>query len=221
MNAGSLVSRVLGTKFRNPFKRQGAYLVVDIGSSCLKVAEVQHGGSGPRLVSFGIAPLPPDVIQSNVIQDEAPVVDALKRLVAEIGATAREVVTAVPGPAVIVKKVVLAAQAGPGIETAVLSEASHLIPESLDNVNLDFQVIDWLDDGSKMEVLVVAVKKDILNRYTDTIRAAGLDPVVVDVDYFALENMFELNYDAPEGKAVALVNVGARFSSINILKQGR
>ena len=72
-----------------------------------------------------------------------------------------------------------------------------------------------------MEVLVVAVKRDIINSYTDAIRAAGLDPVVVDVDYFALENMFELNYDAAEGSSVALVNIGARYSSINILKDGR
>jgi type IV pilus assembly protein PilM len=73
-----------------------------------------------------------------------------------------------------------------------------------------------------MEVLVVAVKKEIINSYTNAIRAAGLEPVVCDVDYFALENMFELNYDPPEsGGPVALVNIGARYSSINILKEGR
>jgi type IV pilus assembly protein PilM len=68
---------------------------------------------------------------------------------------------------------------------------------------------------------VVAVKRDIINSYTAAIRAAGLDPAVVDVDYFALENMFELNYDTGEGGSVALVNIGARYSSINILKDGR
>ncbi|TMB18779.1 MAG: type IV pilus assembly protein PilM, partial [Deltaproteobacteria bacterium] len=77
------------------------------------------------------------------------------------------------------------------------------------------------EDGNKMEVLVVAVKKEIINSYTEAIRAADLEPVLVDVDYFALENMFELNYDAPEGHPVGLVNIGARYSSINILKQGR
>lgn len=215
------MSRVLGSRIPNPFRRQAGYLVIDIGSSCVKLAEVQHGASGPRLTALGLAPLPPDVIQSNVIQDEAPVVEAIRRLVQQTGARAKQVITAVPGPAVIVKKVVLQSQNGPAVESAVLAEASHLIPDSLDNVNLDYQVIDWIEDGNKMEVLVVAVKKDIINRYTDTIRAADLDPVVVDVDYFALENMFELNYDPPEGKPVALVNVGARFSSINILKDGR
>ena len=116
----------------------------------------------------------------------------------------------------------LPAQTGDAIESAVLSEAQHLIPDSLDNVHLDYQVIDWMEDGNKMEVLVVAVKRDIINSYTAAIRAAGLDPAVVDVDYFALENMFELNYDtAAKVRSVALVNIGARYSSINILKDGR
>src|SRR4029077_19633892 len=144
-----------------------------------------------------------------------------RRLVAVTGTQATQVITAVPGPAVIVKKVILPAQEGSAIESAVLGEAQHLIPDSLDNVNLDFQVIDWIEDGNKMEVLVVAVKREIINSYTEAIRAAELEPVLVDVDYFALENMFELNYDAPEGHPVALVNIGARYSSINILKHGR
>jgi type IV pilus assembly protein PilM len=160
-------------------------------------------------------------IQSNVIQDELPVIDAIKTLLDATRVQSTEVITAVPGPAVIVKKVVLPAQSGQGIDSAVLSEASHLIPDSLDNVNLDYQVIDTIEDGNKMEVLVVAVKKEIINSYTDAVRAAGLEPTVVDVDYFALENMFELNYDPIEGGAVALVNIGARYSSINILKDGR
>jgi type IV pilus assembly protein PilM len=168
-----------------------------------------------------MAPLPPTVVQSNVVQDEGPVVEAIRGLIAAHGVKATQVITAVPGPAVIVKKVVLPAQSGAAIENAVLAEAGHLIPDSLDNVNLDYQVIDWIESGNKMEVLVVAVKRDIINSYTDAIRAAELEPVLVDVDYFALENMFELNYDAAEGQPVALVNIGARYSSINILKDGR
>jgi type IV pilus assembly protein PilM len=221
LSGQTLVKRILSTKLRNPFKRQSGYLVLDIGSSSVKLAEVEHGPSGPRLMALGIAPLPPTVIQSNVIQDEAPVVDAIRRLVAATHAESDHVVTAVPGPAVIVKKVILPGQTGAAVESAVFAEAGHLIPDSLDNVNLDYQVIDWMEDGNKMEVLVVAVKREIINSYTEAIRAAELEPVLVDVDYFALENMFELNYDVPDGHPVALVNIGARYSSINILKQGR
>jgi type IV pilus assembly protein PilM len=219
---GALLGRILGAKLPNPFRRQEGFLVLDIGSSSVKLAEVHHGPSGPRLSALGMSPLPPTVIQSNVIQDETPVVDAIRELVRQTGVQSKQVITAVPGPAVIVKKVILPAQPGANVETAVFAEASQLVPDSLDNVNLDYQVIDWIESGNKMEVLVVAVKKEIINSYTSAIRAAGLEPVVCDVDYFALENMFELNYDPPEsGGPVALVNIGARYSSINILKEGR
>jgi type IV pilus assembly protein PilM len=221
LSPSSLVGRILGAQFRNPFRRQSGYLVVDIGSSSVKLAGVEHGPTGPRITSLGMASLPSTVIQSNVIQDEAPVVDAIRRLRSELGIQSDQVITAVPGPAVIVKKVVLPAQSGAAIDSAVLAEASHLIPDSLDNVNLDYQVIDWIDAGNKMEVLVVAVKREIINSYAEAIRAADLDPILVDVDYFALENMFELNYEATDGQPVALVNIGARYSSINILKDGR
>jgi type IV pilus assembly protein PilM len=221
LSGRSAVGRFLAATLRNPFGRQSDFLALDIGSSSVKLAEVHHGAAGPRVRALGIAPLPPTAIQSNVIQDEAPVVDAIRRLTMEHGTRADQVITAVPGPAVIVKKVILPAQNGPAIESAVLAEAGHLIPDSLDNVSLDYQVIDWIEAGNKMEVLVVAVKKEIINSYTETVRAAGLEPVLVDVDYFALENMYELNYDPADGRPVALVNIGARYSSINILKEGR
>lgn len=217
---GGLLSRVRSAKL-SLFQRQDNFLVLDIGSSSVKLAEVQHTSAGPRIGAIGMAPLPPTVIQSNVIQDEDQVVEAIRRLVTQTGAQATRVVTAVPGPAVIVKKAILPAQAATNVEMAVLAEAGQLIPESLDNVHLDFQILDLIDNGNKMEVLVVAVKREIINSYASAIRAADLEPVVVDVDYFALENMFEANYDIPAGSPVALVNIGARYSSINILKSGR
>jgi type IV pilus assembly protein PilM len=220
LSGRSIVDRLLAAKLTNPFRRQTDFLVLDIGSSSIKLAEVHHGSAGPRVTALGISELPPTVIQSNVIQEPEPVVEAIRRLIKEHGTRATQVITAVPGPAVIVKKVILDAKAQSAVEAAVLAEAGHLIPDSLENVNLDYQVLDWIEDGQKIEVLVVAVKKEIINSYTDTIRAADLEPVVVDVDYFALENMFEANYDRPDGHPVALVNVGARYSSINILKGG-
>jgi type IV pilus assembly protein PilM len=88
-------------------------------------------------------------------------------------------------------------------------------------VNLDYQIVDHLEDAKQMEVLLVAAKKDIVGSYAETLRAAGLLPVIVDVDYFALDNMYELNYDPTPAQVVALVNIGARYSSMNILKGGR
>jgi type IV pilus assembly protein PilM len=99
-------------------------------------------------------------------------------------------------------------------------EAGNFIPESLENVNLDYQVLDQAD-AENVDVLLVAVRKDVLNSYIDAIGNAGLMPVVVDVDYFALENMFEVNYSPNPDEVIALINIGARYSSINIMKDGR
>jgi type IV pilus assembly protein PilM len=220
LNPSGLLGRARNVKFRNPFGRSSGFLVLDIGSSSVKLAEVEHGPSGPALMALGAMALPANAIQSNVIQDEGAVVDVIKALLDQTKAQAEQVITAVPGPAVIVKKVLLPAQEGAAIDAAVLAEARQVIPDSLDNVNLDYQVVDWIEDGNQMEVLVVAVKREIINSYTSVIVTAGLDPVVVDVDYFALENMYELNYDQPQDTPIALVNIGARYSSINILRNG-
>jgi type IV pilus assembly protein PilM len=142
-------------------------------------------------------------------------------LIESRGIHARKAITAVPGPAVIIKRVTLPAQNPRELENTIVFEAGNFIPEDLENVNLDYQVTDYLDDGKRMEVLLVAAKKDIVASYSEAVRAAGLTPVVVDVDYFALENMFETNYEPVPDRAIALVNIGARYSSINILKGGR
>jgi type IV pilus assembly protein PilM len=130
------------------------------------------------------------------------------------------VVTAVPGPAVMIKKIHLPNVEEANLEEQIFMEAGSAIPENLENVTLDYQVLGYTE-REQLEVLLVAVKKDIINSYTAVIRDAGLNPLIVDVDYFALENMFELNYDIDENQVVGLVNIGARYCSINILRAGR
>lgn len=204
----------------SPSRRSGSILALDIGSSSVKLLEAADDRQGLRILGAGIAPVPAGAVSSNVVQDAAAVAAVIRDLVGATRARARQAVTAVPGPAVIVKKLSLPAQDGTVSEAAVLEEAAHVIPDNLENVSLDFQVLDATEGGSRADVILVAVKREITASYAQAILEAGLQPVVVDVDYFALENMYELNYDPPLGKAVALVNVGARYSSINILKDG-
>ena len=100
--------------------------------------------------------------------------EAIRALTESHGIRARKVITAVPGPAVIIKRVTLPAQSPREIENTIMFEAGNFIPEELENVNLDYQVTDYLDDGKRMEVLLVAAKKDIVASYAETLRAAGL-----------------------------------------------
>lgn len=201
-------------------RRTGAYLAIDIGSSCVKLVESDGAPGNIRLVAAGIAALPPTAVQNNLIQDPDVVVQTIRELVKQTGARATDVITAVPGPAVMIKKIHLPAADEANLENQVMLEAGSAIPESLDNVTLDYQVLGY-NEREEIEVMLVAVKKDIINSYTSVIRDAGLTPQIVDVDYFALENMFELNYEIDESQVIGLVNVGARYCSINILRGGR
>ncbi len=205
----------------NPIRREEPYLSIDIGSSSVKVVEVGGRQGQLQVLNAAVLPTPPSAIQNNMVYETAAVAEVTRAARESRGMRARKVITAVPGPAVIIKRVTLPAQSARELENTILFEAGNFIPEDLENVNLDYQITDYLDDGKRMEVLLVAAKKEIVASYSDTIRSAGLNPAVIDVDYFALENMFEINYEPVPDRAIALVNIGARYSSITILKGGR
>ena len=196
----------------------GSYVALDIGSSAVKLLEVRGAASGPEILRAGIAPVPEGALQNNTVQDVVAVSDVIRRLVEGLGVHARQVITAVPGPSVIIKKARLTVRPEDDLEALLMIEATNFIPENLDNVSLDYQVLRAED--TEVEVLLVAVRKDILSGFTMAITDAGLEPTIVDVDYFALENMYELNYESGPDDVIGLINVGARYSSINIVKGG-
>jgi type IV pilus assembly protein PilM len=215
------LSKVFNASLGGLFRREGRYVSLDIGSSALKLLEVEGTSTALTIRNCGIAPLPPSAVQNNMVVEPVGVAGVVRGLMRKLGVSANEAVTAVPGPAVIIKKLQLPTQAPNELENSVLFEAGNFIPESLENVNLDYMVTDVLEKERQFEVLLVAVKRDIINSYTSTLQLAGLEPVVVDVDYFALENMYELNYPPSDNQVVALVNIGARYSCMNILRGGR
>ena len=209
--------------FPSLFPRWGekSYLSLDIGSSSVKLLEVRGDGSAMRILHADIASLPTNAVQSNMVQDSESVTRAIRGLLEEHKIKATEVVTAVPGPAVIIKRATFPAQDPKELNETILFEAGNFIPESLENVNLDYQVFERDSEADTVDVLLVAVRKDVIKSFLTPISDAGLAPVVVDVDYFALENMFELNHTPAPEETLALINIGARYSSINIMKAGR
>jgi type IV pilus assembly protein PilM len=203
------------------FGGNGGYVALDIGSSSIKMVEAAVDKSGYRILSLGSFPTPINAIQNNMVVDSKAVVDTIRKLIDASGVKSTQVISAVPGRAVIMKKVQMPKQEPGELEANVEFEAQNIIPENLENVNLDHQVLSQSDDGNRMDVLLVAVKKEIVNSYADTIQAAGLTPAVMDVDYFALENMYEANYatDAEKG-VVGLIHIGAQYTSITLLHDG-
>jgi type IV pilus assembly protein PilM len=204
-----------------PFRREQSYVSLDIGSSSIKMVEVRTTGNHLEVLNWGTAPTPAAAIQNNMVTEPERLGEVVRSLMEAKGVRARRAVTAVPGPAVMIKRVTLPVQSPQDMDHTIMVEAGNFIPEDLENVNIDYQVIDHLEEARQTEVLLVAAKKDIVGSYAETLRCAGLIPLIVDVDYFALDNMYELNYDPTPDQVVALVNIGARYSSMNILKGGR
>ena len=197
------------------------FVALDIGSSSIKMVESSIEKSRYQLLNLGTVPLPSKAIQNNMVIDQRSVADAIRRVIQEHNVKATRVISAVPGRAAIMKKVQMPRQEETELEANVEFEANSVIPENLENVNLDYQVLNLADGGSKMDILLVAVKKEIVNSYTDVIEQAGLTPAVIDVDYFAMENMYEASYVGEKiNGVVGLIHIGAHYTSITFLQNG-
>jgi len=194
---------------------------LDIGSSSIKVAELKETKKGYGLVNFGVAPLPPEAIVDGALMNSAAIVEAIQTLINERKIKTKEVVTSVSGQSVMIKKIPLPAMTEQELEDQIQWEAEQYIPFDINDVNLDFQILKPGDDQGNMEVLLVAAKKDIINDHLAVITEAGLIPVVMDIDAFALENMYEINYQIMENEVLAVVNIGASVINIAVTKNGQ
>jgi type IV pilus assembly protein PilM len=191
---------------------------LDIGSSAVKAVELRPSGRGYKVVGFGVEPVPPDSIVDGAIIDAAAVADAIRRLFETSRIRTREVAASLSGSAVIVKKITVPRMTETELAESIYWEAEQYIPFDIQDVNLDYQVIEHASDQQNtMDVLLVAAKKEKIADYTGVIAQAGRTAVIVDVDAFALQNAFEVNYGAASGEVVALLNVGASGTNINIL----
>jgi type IV pilus assembly protein PilM len=194
-------------------------IALDIGSTVIKLVQLKGSNKNFQLVKFGMVSLPPEVIVEGAVMDAGRVVEAIKELLVSQKITTKEVVISVSGSSVIIKRVAVADMTDEELAESIKWEAEQYIPFSIDDVNVDFQKLGAGAAEVQADVLLVAVKKDKINDYVNLVKDAGLEPVVMDVDAFALANMYELNYSIEEG-TTALLNIGASVMNINILKDG-
>jgi type IV pilus assembly protein PilM len=191
---------------------------LDIGSRTIKVAESSETKKGLGLKKFGITDISSGVIEDGVIKDMEGASDAIKDLLKENKITDQNVATSIGGYSVIVKKITVQTMTEAQLQDQIQFEAEQYIPFDISDVNLDFQILGEVDNNpGQMNVLLVAAKKEMVQDYIDLIQMAGLNPCVVDVDAFALQNVFELNYGAIQ-ENIALIDIGASKTSLNILK---
>jgi type IV pilus assembly protein PilM len=200
------------------FRRAKSLVGLDIGSSAVKAVELKPAGRSYKVTAFGSEPLPPDSIVDGAIIDGAAVSDAIRRLFESRGIRTRDVAASLSGNAVIVKKITLPAMTTAELAESIYWEAEQYIPFDIQDVNLDYQVLEGGEKANgSMDVLLVAAKKEKIADYTGVIAQAGRTAVVVDVDAFALQNAYEANYGLETGAVVVLLNAGAAATNINIL----
>src|SRR5882762_8923556 len=202
------------------FGKSKAVVGLDIGSSAVKAVELKTAGKSVKVVAFAIQPVPPDSIVDGAIIDGAAVAEAIRRVFENKAFKTKEVAASLSGNAVIVKKINLPVMTEAELAESIYWEAEQYIPFDIQDVNLDYQILDagaGPESKGTMDVLLVAAKKEKIADYTGVISQAGRVPVVVDVDAFALQNAFEVNYGLEPDAVVVLLNAGASAININII----
>ncbi|HXC25673.1 MAG TPA: type IV pilus assembly protein PilM [Gemmatimonadaceae bacterium] len=202
------------------FSRNKTTVGLDIGSGLIKVAVIDHGKGAPELVKIAIAPLPADAIVEGEVMDPALVADAIRAALQDAEVTTTDVVTAVGGRDVIIKRIQTERVKEQQARELMRWEAEQHVPD-VESVELDFQVLD--PDGAageEMSVLLVAAKRDLVDAKVRILTEAGLKASIVDVDAFALHNAFEVSYPHAMLGSVVLVNIGNEITNVNVLDDG-
>ncbi len=172
-------------------KKRKSLIGMDIGSNVVKCLRLDLTGPRPALTHFGMADLPPEAIVDGEIMDRELVIEAIREAADRAELPNDPVASAVAGRAVIVKKIVMDKMSEDDAREAIYWEAEQHVPFDIDDITLDFQILQEDIGADQMELLLVAAKKDMILGYAELIRDAGFNPLVIDVASFANQNAWE------------------------------
>ena len=200
------------------FGKKDHIVGLDIGSRSIKAAEVTETKRGLSLKRFGIVDIAHGAIEEGTINDPETVAGSIKQLFKSYNIKENNVAVSIGGYSVIVKKISVQTMDEEKLQETIHFEAEQYIPFDISDVNLDFQILGESESNpGQMNVFLVAAKKEMVNDYINLVNLAGLNPCIVDVEAFALQNTFEANYDM-QSENIALIDIGASKTSLNILK---
>ena len=216
-----------------PIAKKNQLVGLDIGSHSIKLVEIEDGKSGRILKNFGIIGLPQDAMVEGTVKEMEIVSAAIKNLYKNLKVKNKNTATSISGYSVIVKKISISEREDSEVEATIQDEAEQYIPFDINDVNLDYEILTHeeaseaegdeeeaeKEEAGLMDVMLVAAKKDIVDDYVGLLQVSGLNPVVLDVDAFALQNAFEISSDEAAG-CYAIVNVGDKELGINAVKGG-
>ena len=207
---------------KNLFPGSRKTVGIDIGSSLIKLVELRDTSEGYALRRFAQVSLEKGTIENGLINDHDMLVKKIKELFKISSCGAKNVVTALSGHVVMIKKAGFRKMEDEELREFIIDEAGEYMPfDNIKDVNFDFHICSEQGlDPSQMEVIIAAAKKDATESYTQAIEKAGRKVAIVDVDSFALERAYEENYDFDVDNIIALVNIGASITNINIIKDG-
>lgn len=201
------------------FGKKKSVAGLDVGSSSIKIVELEGKLNNLSLVSLGFENLPDNTIVDGQIMELNVVSDVIQSVCANHQITANQVVTSVSGHSVIIKNIVLPPMSIEELEESIDWHAEEHIPYDLSEVMLDYQVT--METPEATSVLIAACKRERIDNMKQAIQLAGKQPIVIDVDTFALQNCYEINYHPDESQVVTLLNIGASTMNVNIVKGTR
>ena len=191
---------------------------LDIGSRTIKAAEIVETKRGRRLKKFAMVDIPPGLIEDGTINDSEKVAEYIRQLFKDNKLVDHNVAVSIGGFSVIVKKIYVQKMDEIKLQETIQFEAEQYIPFDISDVNLDFQILGENENNpNQMSVFLVAARKEMVNEYINLVQMAGLNPCIIDVEAFALQNVFEFNYDELN-ENIALIDIGASKTSLNIIK---
>ncbi|MGD2028861.1 MAG: type IV pilus assembly protein PilM [Desulfobacterales bacterium] len=200
------------------FGKKTHLIGLDIGSRTIKISEIVDKKTQHILKNFQTIDIEPGIIEEGAIKDPETVSESIRKIFSESKLKEKNVAISIGGYSVIVKKINVQNMSEEDLQGSIHFEAEQYIPFDISDVNLDFQILGESEHNpNQMSVLLVAAKKEMVNEYINLVQMTGLKPCLMDVDAFALQNIFEFNYDAGD-ENIALIDIGASKTSLNILK---
>ena len=206
--------------FLDLFRKKYQFIGIDVGPSSIKFVELKaRSGQSYEVTRLGHVPVAADLMNNNIVTQPQVAAEAIQKHIMNFESADHRVAFSVPAPSVFTKKAKMQQMSQKDLSQNIEFEAASLIPHAISAVYLDYHVVGEAGKG-QMEVMVVAVKKEVVDKLSEVMQRAGIEPGIADVEYFAVQNAFEVNYPEMAEKTVALVELGSKYAAINIVRDG-
>jgi type IV pilus assembly protein PilM len=195
------------------FVKDTEFFGLDIGSTAIRLVQLKRGGVHPPLVAYGALPLPQNLSMSDSKMDQEKVTELVRQLVRENRITAKDVVVGLPASKVFATVITTPKLDNAQLAKAIRYQAEQYIPMALDQVKLDWAVIDQSKDGKQLEVLLAAAPNSVVDKYVAITEGAGLEPLALEANATAVARALV----PPSTLAVVIVDFGSLDTDVSIV----